>query len=383
VMLLVVKGGNSSKQLLRQASSRHRRLGSSVSFWHDSSAFSTATSPWASPVKVYVTATTDPLFNIATEEWLFSEGDSNNQTLYLWRNAPTVVIGRHQNPFKECNLTVMENENVVLARRYSGGGAVYQDMGNTNFTFLSNVKAFDKSRNSSILINALKNRFDITAEASGRNDILVGGRKVSGSAYRVSGERALHHGTILINVDFNALGRILNPDKAKLKSKGVDSVQARVQNLKELNPEVNHEAICDALVQEFFKTYHNQCEVEYLKHEVLASIPSLAASYEKLKDWKWRFGETPAFNHSLEKRFTWGNIDLQVNAKKGIITEVKIFSDSLYPQMIDELTLALEGSTYDHRGITEAVENTKIKLKHVDNIAENIQELKEWLIAVI
>jgi len=144
-------------------------------------------------VKVYVTATTDPLFNIATEEWLFSEGDSNKQTLYLWRNAPTVlcltlllllilllslalmespkvVIGRHQNPFKECNLTVMENENVVLARRYSGGGAVYQvslsalsaslplvlsvlsthkqrqDMGNTNFTFLSNVKAFDKSR---------------------------------------------------------------------------------------------------------------------------------------------------------------------------------------------------------------------------------------------
>jgi lipoate-protein ligase A len=120
-------------------------------------------------VQVYVTSTTDPLFNLATEEWIFREGDPSKQTLYLWRNAPTVhppsllalcaqlphddgayggqvVIGRHQNPFKECHLSVMEQENVVLARRYSGGGAVYQDLGNTNFTFLSNINTFDKAR---------------------------------------------------------------------------------------------------------------------------------------------------------------------------------------------------------------------------------------------
>ncbi|ELR20191.1 lipoyltransferase and lipoateprotein ligase [Acanthamoeba castellanii str. Neff] len=333
-----------------------------------------------SKVKVYVTSTTDPLFNIATEEWIFREGDPTKQTLYLWRNAPTVVIGRHQNPFKECHLSVMERENVVLARRYSGGGAVYQDLGNTNFTFLSNVGAFDKVRNSGILINALKKRFNITASASGRNDILVDGKKISGSAYKISNGRALHHGTMLINVDFASLGKILNPDKAKLKSKGVDSVQARVQNLKDLNPEVDHESMCDALVEEFYKTYEDRCEIEYLKHEMLASIPSLANTYATLQDWKWRFGETPAFEHSLEKRFTWGNIDLLINAKNGRITEVKIFSDSLYPQMIDDLTLALHGRTYDKQGVTEAIEATQSKMKEVDNVEANLEELKEWLV---
>jgi lipoate-protein ligase A len=341
-----------------------------------------STSKSKSKVKVYKTVTDDPLFNLAIEEWLFREGDPSTHSLYLWRNSPTVVIGRHQNPFKECHLQKMEENNVVLARRYSGGGAVYQDLGNTNFTFFSSSDLYDKHRNSGIIINALAKYFGITAEASGRNDILVSGQKVSGSAYKISGKRALHHGTLLLSVDFNALGSYLNPDKMKLKSKGVASVQARVRNLSELNPAVNHQSICEALIKEFSHTYQAECQVEELDPAQLKTIPALHAFYESLKDWNWRFGETPAFEHHMETRFDWGNLDVNMNCQEGRIIDVKIFSDSLIPQMIDELMQSLKGKTYDKAGIVAAVQEAQRKLADVDCAAQ-LQQLQDWLIKTI
>jgi len=145
-----------------------------------------------SKLKVYKSETTDPFFNLATEEWLFRQGDLSKHNLFLWRNAPTVVIGRNQNPWKECHVQQMEKDNVILARRTSGGGAVYQDLGNTNFTFLSGIHDYNKNQNSQIIINALS-QFGVKAETSERNDILVNGMKISGSAYKISGMKAFHH----------------------------------------------------------------------------------------------------------------------------------------------------------------------------------------------
>jgi lipoate-protein ligase A len=168
---------------------------------------------------------------------LFEHPDIKSSTLFLWRNRPCIVIGRWQNPWKECDHSKMQGKEVKLARRRSGGGAVYQDLGNTCFTFIHPIPeggfAMDtKEINNKILLKALKN-LGITAEVSGRNDILVDGFKVSGSAYKANlgMKRSLHHGTMLVDVNLDDLKTYLNPDKPKLESKGVDSVIKRVANL--------------------------------------------------------------------------------------------------------------------------------------------------------
>eukprot|EP01127_Copromyxa_protea_P019586 TRINITY_DN63_c0_g1_i14.p1 TRINITY_DN63_c0_g1~~TRINITY_DN63_c0_g1_i14.p1 ORF type:complete len:310 (-),score=65.81 TRINITY_DN63_c0_g1_i14:10-939(-) len=285
------------------------------------------------------------------------------QTLFLWRNNPTVVIGKHQNPWKECHLQQMEDLGVTLVRRQSGGGSVYQDLGNSCFTFLSSRNAFDIDRNTQIIIDALNTKFNIQAQKSGRNDITVGEKKISGSAFKKSLDRSFHHGTLLVDVDLDNLQKFLNPSKAKLQSKGVDSVKARVLNLKEINPSINHDTLSQALVEQFFDTYQDTCEIKDLDTQELQSIPKIKEYYEKLIDWDWRYGKTPEFTHHVETRFPWGIMDVYVVSKKAIITDCKIYSDSLSPLMIETITEELKGQPYNKEGIERACTETKKKLQ--------------------
>ncbi|KAJ1493655.1 hypothetical protein T484DRAFT_1610055 [Baffinella frigidus] len=279
-------------------------------------------------IRVLVSATTDPFFNLATEEYLFRSGDVSVNTLFLWRNEPTVVIGRCQNPWKECNMQAMDDKGVHLARRFSGGGAVYQDLGNTNFTFLSSMENYNKERNSGIIMKGLE-KFGVKANTSGRNDIEVDGQKVSGAAYRLAPPRALHHGTLLINVEMTALAGLLNPNKLKLKSKGISSVTARVSNLQSLNPAISHESLSSAVVDAFCAHYASpRLEPEMLDASALQQEGKLAAVYAEIKDKMWRFGETPEFTHHIEGRFEsplpWGSIDVHIQSQKGEIVEAKV-----------------------------------------------------------
>ncbi|KAF2071902.1 hypothetical protein CYY_006781 [Polysphondylium violaceum] len=334
-------------------------------------------------IKIYKSTTNNPLFNIATEDWLFKQFNLNQQTLFLWRNTPTVVIGRYQNPYKECHLQRMDEDNVVLARRYSGGGAVYQDLGNTNFTFLSNTNSYDKHRNTSIIINSLKNLGIPEPEASGRNDIIVQGKKISGSAYKQSGQRSFHHGTIMIDVNLDSLQKYLNPNKDKLKSKGISSVISRVVNLKTLNENLNHETICSTIIDEFQKTYGEfNVEIEELNTSDLERIPSLNEVYQTLNNWDWRYGNSPAFEHQFEKRFDWGTIDINLNCTKSIIDKVKIYSDSLNPTMIELLSNNLLGMRYTTQDISIGIDRCKNVLQTVET-DNQLEELKNWLITVI
>lgn len=158
---------------------------------------------------------------------------ATQRVLFLWRNADTVVIGRAQNPWKECNTRRMEEDHVRLARRSSGGGAVFHDLGNTCFTFMAGKPEYDKTVSTAIVLAAL-NSLGVTAEASERNDLVVktdsGDRKVSGSAYRETMDRGFHHGTLLLNADLSRLANYLNPDQKKLQAKGITSVRGRVAN---------------------------------------------------------------------------------------------------------------------------------------------------------
>ncbi len=333
----------------------------------------------AESVRVLLSHNTNPWFNLATEDWIFRELDPKTHVLFLWRNADTVVIGRHQNPWVECNIQKMETDGVLLARRQSGGGAVFHDLGNTNFTFLSGSETYNQETNFAIIIDALAT-FGITAERSGRNDILVDGKKVSGSAFKHTRDRSFHHGTLLIHADLTRLSGYLNPTEKKLVSKGIKSVRSRVANLTQFSDGLNHEIVCDAIQNAFFSHWGNRCVPEILDQETLDTIPSLNAYFETMADWEWRFGKTPDFTHHFDTRFAWGSFDVHLDVRNGIIEKAQVFSDALFPELIDTVQLMLPGSRYDKTGVEEAVSKVE---KSQPERAEEIAELRDWLITAI
>ena len=197
-----------------------------------------------------------------------------------------MIIGRNQNAWKECHLGACDKLGVSVVRRHSGGGAVYQDLGNTNFSFVTDQERYDKSKNTNILLDSLES-FGINAEIKGRNDIVFGGAKISGHAYKYSKDNALHHGTILRDVDMDVLGKVLNPSKVKLQSKGVTSVKSRVTNLRDLFPEITHESLCKALEDTFLSRHVPPAAVErkMLKKQELLDIEEVRAEYDLLCHW--------------------------------------------------------------------------------------------------
>ncbi|WP_352336471.1 lipoate--protein ligase [Psychrobacter sp. 16-MNA-CIBAN-0192] len=332
-------------------------------------------------LRILKSAVTNPWFNLATEDWIFNtlgndKKAPHSHTLFLWRNSETVVIGRSQNPWVECKTDKMEEDNVFLARRQSGGGAVFHDLGNTNFTFLSPKGDYDQNANFTIIINALK-KLGIDATLSGRNDMQVGDKKISGSAFKHAADRSFHHGTLLVNADMRKLGDYLNPHPLKLQAKGIKSVRSRVANLVEFNNTINPETLSAAIIEAFCDYYGQTVDVEELDENTLAKEPSLNQYYQQMADWEWRFGKTPEFSHQLETRFNWGLIDLHMDIKQAVISEVVIFSDALNVELIELLKEALTGIKYN----TEAIKAKLDELKNAQpNIATQINDFEQWLI---
>lgn len=326
-------------------------------------------------LRILKSAVTNPWFNLATEDWIFQALDANSHTLFLWRNSETVVIGRSQNPWVECKIDKMEADDVFLARRQSGGGAVFHDLGNTNFTFLSPKDSYDQEANFTIIINALK-KLGIDAELSGRNDMQVGDKKISGNAFKHAADRSFHHGTLLVNANMQKLGDYLNPHPLKLKAKGIKSVRARVANLVEFNKDINHENLSDAIIEAFCEYYGETAPVEELDEASLAKQPTLNKYYEQMADWDWRFGKTPEFSHHIETRFDWGIIDMHLDVKQAVITDVVIFSDALNVELIDLLQQTLAGVKYNKDDIKARF--NELNQRHPELTAQ-IDDVSKWL----
>lgn len=326
----------------------------------------------------------DIVFHFAAEEYLMNKAQVTAPLMYLWRPAPVVTIGRHQNPWKECKLAQMEEDGVGLARRRSGGGCVFQDPGCSVFTFISPSGQFNIDRNLDIVLGALR-RCGIEAEKKGRNDLTFQGRKISGSAFRHMPDRgvSLHHGTILVDTDMQALQRYLTPDKRKLQAKGIASVGARVMNLREDFPALDHAGLCDAFVAEFRAVQGAEgVEVEALEEaSPMASLPEFQAVREELRSTEWRLGSTPDFSHQLETRIDGvGVFDVRLEVEKGRIQEAVIFSDALFPDVIDEAMLALKGAGYGRSGIRAALEPLKTKFLE-DGPSLLLQAMTDWMAA--
>ncbi|ADM98958.1 lipoate--protein ligase A [Dickeya dadantii] len=300
-------------------------------------------------LRLLISDSVDPWFNLAVEECIFRQMPTTQRVLFLWRNAETVVIGRAQNPWKECNTRRMEQDGIKLARRSSGGGAVFHDLGNTCFTFMAGKPGYDKSVSTGIILRALAT-CGVTAQASGRNDLVVetvdGVRKISGSAYRESADRGFHHGTLLLAANLSRLADYLNPDVKKLQAKGIASVRSRVANLVELLPEISHETVCDAITQAFFEHYQTRCQPEIISPDVLPDLPGFAELFARQSSWAWNFGQAPEFSHMLDTRFDWGGVELHFDVERGVISRCQLFTDSLNPTPLEALAERLEGVSY-------------------------------------
>ena len=280
----------------------------------------------------------DPYENLAREELLLSRAQ-DCCILYLWQNENTVVIGRNQNPWKECRCALLEQEGGRLARRLSGGGAVFHDRGNLNFTFLLPEEDFDKDRQTEVLLRACR-ALDIPAERSGRNDLTAGGRKFSGHAYYHHEGRAYHHGTLLVDADLEKLGRYLAPSPAKLRTKGVDSVRARVCNLRELAPTLTIPTLKAALTAAFGEVCG--LPVEPLEPETLAGA-ELTALTAHSRSWDWNFGQRLPFDLACEGRFPWGEARLELRVESGLIQNARVYTDAMDWTLSPRAEAALTG----------------------------------------
>ncbi len=283
---------------------------------------------------IYRNNNTDPSFNLAAEEYLLN--NATEDIFMLWQNDASVIIGKNQNAYAELDIDYVENNNVKVVRRLTGGGAVFHDLGNINFTFImsgeSSVLNFEKFTQP--IIEAIKNLGCENVYLSGRNDIMMGELKISGNAQTSLNGKTLHHGTLLYSADISKLVKALRVDEEKIKSKGIKSVRNRVGNIKEL---LN----TDMDVQEFMEYLEKYVSGQYgeqiccFSNEQVQEIQRLAD--EKYSTWEWNYGRSKEYVADKKKRYDFGSVCVSLTAEKGLIKDIKITGDFFGVKDITEL----------------------------------------------
>lgn len=303
---------------------------------------------------------TDPRINLAIEEYVLKKMDiEKDDYLLFYINQPSIIIGKNQNTVEEINTDYVEENGILVVRRLSGGGAVYHDLNNLNFSFLtkddgnsfSNYKKFTQP-----VVDALA-KLGVNAELSGRNDILAEGKKVSGNAQYSTRGRMFSHGTLMFNLDIDAVVNSLRVKQDKIESKGIKSVRSRVTNILDLLPEkITVEQFRMEILKSIFGGEEN---IQYyeLTDEDWENIHEISKNRYQL--WEWNYGKSPRFNIQKTQRFPSGGLDIRLDVNKGIIEEAKIFGDFFGIGEVEEVAQLLVGTKYDRTAIAE-------KLKEID-----------------
>ncbi|NTW42862.1 MAG: lipoate--protein ligase [Anaerolineaceae bacterium] len=304
---------------------------------------------------------TDARINLAIEEHLLRNYMIDEEILLFYINGPSIIIGRNQNTIEEINQQYVEEHNIHVVRRLSGGGAVYHDLGNLNFSFISNsghenIQNFKKF--TAPVVKVL-NEMGVPAELGGRNDILVEGRKVSGNAQYISGNRMVSHGTLLFNSDLSVVSESLNVKANKIESKGIKSIRSRVANISEFMPEqmdifTFREKVKNGILAENQNTEYRLSDDDWI------SINQI--SQDRYQKWEWNFGRSPQFNVQKTERFPIGEIDARIEVESGVIREIRFFGDYLGLSDVGEIEKRLVGSLFKKDSIEDALKD--IDLRH-------------------
>ncbi len=292
---------------------------------------------------------TDPYYNLACEEYIFNKFQEED-VFMLWRDEPSIIVGKNQNTLAEINIDYVRAHQIPVVRRLSGGGAVFHDLGNLNFTFITGDEggAFNDFRRYTTPIVNVLDQLGVQATFSGRNDLVIEDKKFSGNAQYKKKKRVLHHGTLLFASEIEDLSAALKPRESKFEGKGVKSVVSRVTNIAHHLPE--------PMTVETFKE-HLQREVASgaVVHELspseVAEIECLAD--EKYRTWDWNFGSSPDYSFQREEKFSGGHVEVCFNVKGGQIADAVIYGDFFSERDLDDVYDVLNGCPHDHAVIRE------------------------------
>jgi lipoate-protein ligase A len=286
-------------------------------------------------MKYLLNPSTDPHWNMAFDEYALEKLQVDEPVFFLWQNAPAVILGLNQSAYAEVNLPFLQEEGIILARRVTGGGAVYHDLGNLNYTIVGPVDAMGDAP---LIMTGALLQMGVNAERSGRNDILIDGRKCSGYAKRLSKNRVMIHGTLMWDVDLDMMTQVLNVPGSKLAAAGVASVRSRVCNLKSFLPQyANVQEFKDAL-QEMLA--EGDFEID-LEKEDLDEVTRMAR--EKFRSWDWNYGHSPATTFEKTLKFACGTVTAHYTLDHGLFSELAFSGDFLGNLPARELAVKLIG----------------------------------------
>jgi lipoate-protein ligase A len=302
-------------------------------------------------MKYIVNKSHNPAYNIALEAYAFRELRDEDELFILWINEPTIVIGKHQNAIEEINKAYTDKHGIHVVRRLSGGGAVYHDLNNLNYTIISNKAeegAFDFKTFSQPVIETLAD-LGVTATFTGRNDLEINGKKFCGNAQAYYKGRMMHHGCLLFDVDMTVLSKALQVSKDKIESKGVKSVRARVTNiLDELPEKITVQEFSERLLDKMKASYPDMTEY-VLSDEELAEIEKLAG--EQFGTWDWTYGKSPDYTIKRSVRYPAGKLTSYVKVEKSVITGLKIYGDFFGIKDISDIEEELIGLRYEYKDV--------------------------------
>lgn len=310
-------------------------------------------------MKYIVNKSNNPAYNIALEAYAFRELLSEDEIFILWINEPAIIIGKHQNTIQEINKEYIDAHGIHVARRLSGGGAVYHDLNNLNYTIISNKSeegAFDFKTFSQPVIETLAD-LGVKAEFTGRNDLEINGKKFCGNAQAYYKGRMMHHGCLLFDVDMTVLGDALKVSKDKIESKGIKSVRARVTNIiDELPEKITVNEFSDKILAKMKETYPDMTEY-VLSEDELAKIQKSAD--KQFGNWDWVYGKAPEYTIERNVRYPAGKINTFANVEKSIIKNIKIYGDFFGIKDVQDIEELLVGTRYENKDVLE-------KLKTID-----------------
>ena len=319
----------------------------------------------------------DPRINLAIEEHLIRNLQMEGDVLLFYINEPSIIIGRNQNTLEEINYAYVEDNRIHVVRRLSGGGAVYHDHANLNFSFINaNGREFlHNFKKFTAPVMKVLNEMGVKAEMNGRNDIVVEERKISGNAQYAIGTRLVSHGTLLFNSDLSKVSEALNVKTEKIVSKGIKSVRSRVANISEFLPEpmdilAFRERVKNGILTEMNNENYNLTEDDW------TSIQKI--SKERYQQWKWNFGRSPKFNVQKTQRFPFGQIDARIDVQNGHIQQIKLFGDFLGLRDVSEIESKLISVRYDKNVLQQTLNEIELK-DYFGGL--NAQELSEFLFA--